>query len=96
MKKLTLRNLFFFKQPAKNNLDLFLEVFTEKLADNLMHHPDQYSYGPETIPSVVDRLKEALVKGTPIASNGAAHRETCQALGIDPSPKSVREFVSKK
>lgn len=75
------------------NIEKFTAKYTEELRKDVVNNPEQYSYGLDFVPTVVERMVPSLKNGTASLSN--AIRRTAKAMGIKPTMTQIREFLSE-
>lgn len=78
---------------AQTNLDRFVGIYRERLTANVSATPEEYAFGLEKVPAVVERMSSAIRFGT-FNKDSASFRQTCQTLGIPHTYKAIKAFVS--
>lgn len=75
-----------------DNEAAFRAAYAEKLADAIARHPEDYAYGPDKIPSVVDKMVPALARGD--AHVGSAAKAAARACGAKPTVAGIHAFLT--
>jgi len=70
----------------------FREAYARKLAEAIGRNPDDFDYGVDGIPQVVDKMVPALATGR--AFVGPAVKAAARAVGIKPTVGAIREFLA--
>lgn len=79
------------RQINDANFFRFIVIYTEKLREAVAKHPEVYRYTQAEVPAVVDRMREAFVRGS-YNHDGLAIRNTCKAVGIKPTRTALEAF----
>lgn len=75
------------------NLEKFHAAYFFALSQEVANNPERYSYGPEKIPEVVDRMVQSYTKA-PGGNIGPAFKKAAKACGIKPTLTAVREWLN--
>jgi len=73
-------------------LDRFMSSYELALYEALAKHPEDYTYGPDAVPSFLPRWRAALVTDS-FSHNSHAMRGTCTRLGIKYTRKAILQFL---
>lgn len=73
-------------------LDTFMIVYERNLLDCIRDHIGNYSYGPELLPTVMGRMREAIKRGS-FNKDGHALKRTCKELGIKHTYQAINEWL---
>lgn len=76
----------------ENNLNEFMRIYTLELAECVRTMPIEYAYGVEMVPTVAERMRNAIVKRS-YNIHSPAFKRTCKAFGIKPTYKAVAEAL---
>jgi len=74
------------------NTERFIEAYTKALAYYVAKNPTDYAYTVEDVPRVVAKMVPAYAKGS--ACTGPAMKRAARALGINPTLRDVKAFLS--
>lgn len=76
----------------EQRLDKFMGVYADALQKVLAEHPDDYAYGPDKIPDVLARMRDAIAHNNygPSVGVQVAQRE----LGMKPTRKALHEYLT--
>ncbi len=75
-----------------DNEQAFSVAYATKLAEAVARHPEEYLYGPDEVPKIVNKMVRALVAGT--AHVSPAVKAAAHACGVRQTAKAIREFLS--
>lgn len=75
------------------NLQIFMERYAAALRQAVLDHPDQYRYPVESVPSVVEKMKQAIIAKT-YSKDGHAFKAVCKQLGIKYTYTAINEYVA--
>jgi len=73
----------------------FMSEYEKQLSIAVKKYPLEYGFKPEVIPSVVEKMKKAFLKGS-YNKEGRALKATCKALSIPYTYIAINQFISKK
>lgn len=76
----------------EDKLNKFMEVYSIKLKEAVESNPEEYAYGLEFVPTVLERMKTAIAKGS-YNHHGIAFKGTCKELDIDHTRKSIQKYL---
>lgn len=74
------------------SLDKFMVVYEEGLRYALANYPQEYAYSLDMVPTVLERMREAMQNGS-YHHVGRAFRYTTKKLGIPHTRKAIEEFL---
>jgi hypothetical protein len=74
------------------SLDRFMEVYAKHLADVRREYPDQYAWPETLLPTVVERMRAAVARGS-YNKDGYAFKRTCKEFGIKYTYTAINEFI---
>lgn len=75
----------------KTNLDKFIEIYTEHLKHEVETNPQDYFWSISDLPVVVNKMKNAMEKGT-FNKDSKAIKKTCKQLNIKHTYTEMRAF----
>lgn len=75
-----------------NNIDSFVETYRKELSKAIQTYPDKYVYGLEAVPSVVEKMSKAFIRGS-FLIDGYAIKQTCKTLGIKVTYKAIASYI---
>ncbi|MBE7465979.1 MAG: hypothetical protein HS116_21090 [Planctomycetes bacterium] len=73
-------------------LDEWMEAYKKHLTDCVREMPDQYAYGADRVPAVVERMRAA-IKDRSFCHDSAAIKRTCKQFGIKHTHKAIDAFL---
>jgi hypothetical protein len=76
-----------------SNVDKYLAAYLETLNDALHKHPDEYFYGVDQIPSVVDKMIRSAAKGE--ANISGPMKSAAKRCGIKSTLRAIKDFLSE-
>jgi hypothetical protein len=74
-------------------METFMAEYARQLEKAVREHPEEYGYGPDDVPGVVNRIRHGL-RSHGVNIDGRAFKATCQALGIKHTQKAISEFIA--
>lgn len=74
------------------NLDLWTAEYGRQLTKALAEHPQEYVYGLDLLPTVVDRMRIAFERGS-YNKDGRAIKATCKVFGVKYTYAGINEFL---
>jgi hypothetical protein len=77
------------------NKEQFFETYTKELTDAVQDHPEEYRYGIEAVPAVVEKIRDAF-ESRSFNKDSRAIKSTCRLLGIKHTYKAISEFIGKE
>ena len=77
----------------RTNWGRFAEIYAAELRREYTAHPEQYEWPVEMLDSVVERMAEALARGSAHTKSNALAR-TARALGIKNTIKGWRDYLN--
>lgn len=72
--------------------DTFMEVYAEELSKAVAAHPEDYGYGPDLVPVVVQRMRAAFSRRS-YNKDSRAIKATCKRLGIGSTYKAINAYL---
>ena len=77
------------------NLDLWMQIYEQKLVEAITKHPDIYAYPVSEVPFVVQRMRGAFER---VSYNKDSHaiRATCKHFGVKHTYTAIREFLQSE
>lgn len=81
------------KPIHSGNLNTFLEVYRENLIKCVTQYPDEYVWPISEIERVMDRMENAIVRGS-FNKDTRAFKLTCKELKIKHTYKAIKDFIS--
>ena len=77
--------------PAKSRIDRFMEAYEQNLRQAITNRPDEYTYGLDYVPQVLQKMRGALLGNTYATS--AAITKTAKQLGVPTTRKGLHEWL---
>lgn len=73
-------------------LENFMEVYEPALTLAVTRYRHEYGFGTEHVPTVVARMRTALLSGS-YHHEGRAFKATCKALGIKHTRRAIEAYL---
>ena len=67
--------------PREQQVETFVSFFATELAKAVVERPDEYGFPVDEVPIVVNRMRQAFIRGS-YNHDGVAIRRTCKCLGL--------------
>lgn len=77
-----------------SNVERFRAAYTEKLTEAVRKYPEEYLYGEDKVPEVVEKMLRSLPSGAALVTD--AVKAAARAVGIKPTVKAIKEFLSER
>jgi hypothetical protein len=74
------------------NKEMFFRTYAKELEAAVIDHGDEYRYGLEAVPAVVEKMRDAFENRT-FNKDSRAIKSTCHLLGIKYTYKAIGEFI---
>lgn len=74
-------------------MDTFMKVYEECLRAAITSHPEEYRYGLDAIPGVLERMRVAICNGS-YNKDSRAFRATCKKLGIKHTYSAIAHYLT--
>ena len=74
------------------SLELFLKAYKESLIHARSQFPLDYLWSADFIPTVLERMKEAIINGT-FNKDSHAFKLTCKKLNIKCTYKAINAYI---
>lgn len=78
---------------TKPMIDAFMAAYGPALAKARSEHPDEYAWPESLLPTVLERMRAALVRGS-FNHDGYAMKGACKTLGIKHTRKAIVAYLS--
>lgn len=80
-------------REQNNRFEEFIRTYEESLRRRITAEPHRYRYGLDQVPDFIERMRTAIL-GADSFVIGDAMKDTCKELGIKPTHKAIREYLS--
>lgn len=77
---------------ASDKFEEFIKVYGDSLKEAYKKYPEMYAFPEGEIPKVLERMTEAIKKGS-YNHDGKAFQMTAKKLGIKYTRKAIEEFL---
>lgn len=77
-------------------LDLFMAAYATALTESIARSPDDYAYGPDQIPAVVEKMRRAFANDEYAMEGSKSIPAACRAVGIKCTRAAIYEFINGK
>jgi hypothetical protein len=76
------------------NFEVFLSEYAKQLKNAIINYPNEYAYGLEQLPDVIQRMAQAFYKRS-YNKDSRAIKATCKALGIPYTYTGINSFITQ-
>ena len=85
--------MLFNDTKGGRNVETFMKVYEECLREAITSHPEEYRYGLDAIPGVLEKMRPAIYNGS-YNKDSRAFRATCKKLGIKHTYSAIAHYIT--
>lgn len=74
-------------------METFMEIYEECLRAAITSHPEEYRYGLDSVPEIVQKMRVAIFNQA-YNKDSRAFRATCKKLGIKHTYSAIAHYIT--